>query len=152
MKTEHKREQKIFEAGYGQILISAEMSKMSRADNLDTAPEKRKSKESPRDSRPLSASRPKPDESNLRVEKEAWVATPAPDFLMRSEPSHEKHKPDAAPPADDEPVTIELTTEPAAPAHKHRRRWFASLASYALYAALFVATALTSAAVVLFVL
>jgi hypothetical protein len=82
MKTEHKREQKIFEAGYGQVLISAEMRAMSRADNMDTAPERRKRKESARDSRPLSENRSKPDESNLRVEKEAWVATPAPDFLI----------------------------------------------------------------------
>ncbi|MGF1620260.1 MAG: hypothetical protein ACFCUR_06575 [Rhodomicrobiaceae bacterium] len=125
---------------------------MSRAVNLDTASETRKRKESPRDSKPLSESDPKPDESNLRAGKEAWVTTPAPDFLIRPQPSQEKDKLDAETQVEVEPVTVRLTPEPARAAKTRRRRSSTSLGSYVLYAALFVATAATSAAVVLFVL
>ncbi len=127
------------------------MRTMSRAAKLDTAPEKRKPKDSPQDGRLSSESRPKVDESSLRVENEAWVATPAPDFLLRSEPPDEKGKPAAGLQAGEEPATVHLTPEPAR-ARKNRLRRPASLASYAFYAGLFVATAAASAAVVLFVL
>jgi len=124
---------------------------MSRAENLDTAPEKRKPKESPRVSKPLSETRPEAGESSLRVKKEAWAATPAPEFLTRPEPVHEKAGPGADFQAEEEPATIRLTTEPASTGKASRRK-STPIASYAFYTVLFVATAVTSAAVVLVVM